>query len=316
MPVTYKSLDSELKSTVRSTLTPRGKTIYVHANDGSDGDSGRSWTRAYQTMAKAFSVLSSGDTIYFAGKIREQLITPVQVFDVSVIGAGNRPRHADDAPTPTGGKTAATWTTPASGATTAALCKVLQQGWRFENILFAGPSDHASLWFFRDNGADDAERDASHGVVRECRFASGQDGIHVTEVANLLIEDNQFNDLTGHALKGVAGSGIANPLRGTFRRNVVEGCANGFYNSCNKWRIYDNVFDDGGTPTTTVVLNTDGDGANGANNFVFRNYFQTTTANFNSPDIVGCTTDLWVQNFSFDATSAGVGGNFEAGKPA
>lgn len=319
MPVTYKSLNNELKRAVRSELVFRGKTWYVNATDGSDGDNGRTWTSAFGTMAKAFSVLASGDTIYFAGKVREQLTTPVNVFDVSVIGAGNRPHHADS--TPTGGQYAtATWTTPASGATTAPLVKVLQQGWRFENILFQGPTDHACINLFRDAGAGDAERDASHAVIRGCRFAGGQDGVYITEVADVLIEDNLFGSgssgLTGFAIKGIAGAGQANPLFGIVRGNHFAGNANHFYVTCSNWKIYDNSFDDGGTPNTTVVCSTVGSGVGGGNNFVYRNYFQTTTANFNSPDVDGYSTDVWVQNYSFDATSAGVGSNFEAGKPA
>ncbi len=199
--------------------TLRGTTYYVNANTtfdatvnpfpGVDTHSGKSWTKAFATMSKAFSVLKSGDTIVFTGKVREQLITPVNIFDISVIGMGNRPHHADA--TPAGGQYAqATWTTPAAGATTAALCKVLQQGWRFENILFAGPTDHACLWLFRDAGAGDLERDASHASIRNCRFASGQDGIWVTEVFDIAIEGNLFGNgasgFTGFAILGVAGS--------------------------------------------------------------------------------------------------------------
>src|SRR3990167_1732571 len=291
---------------------PAGKYYYVDANSGSDSDDGRSWECAFLTMSKAFTSVASCDTIVFRGKIREQLTTPVQVFDVTVIGAGNRPRHADS--TPTGGElAAATWTTPASGATTAPLVKVLQQGWHFENILFAGPTDHACINLFRDAGSGNDERDASHAVIRNCRFASGQDGIHITEVFNTLIENNIFMGMTGHDIKGVAGSGVANPLQGTVRNNVFIGSANHFYVTCSKWIISGNFFDDGETPTTTVVCDTVGSGVGAANNFVVGNYFQTSTANFNSPDVVGTATDVWAVNASIDSTAAGVGGSFEWG---
>lgn len=299
--------------------TKKGTTYYVDANTGVNTRSGKSWRKAFLTMAKAFSVVASGDTICFTGKIREQLITPVNIFDVTVIGIGNRPHHADS--TPTGGQYAqATWTTPASGATTAALVKVLQQGWKFENILFAGPSDHACIWLFRDAGAGDLERDASHAVVRNCRFASGQDGIWVTEVFDILIEDNLFGNgasgFTGFAVLGVAGSGVANPLMGVVRRNQFLGNTNHFKCTCSYWRIYENTFDDGGTPNTTVVLNTKDPGAGGGNNFIYNNVFQTATANFNTPDVVGQTTDVWAMNISIDSTAAGVGANQEWGVPA
>jgi len=310
-PSRYSAADNQYLSI---DADPQVEAYYVDTNIAASG-SGRGWGDAYKTMAEAFAVVTNGAVIYMRGKVREQLVTPVNIFDVSVVGSGNRPHHADA--TPTGGQyAAATWTTPAVGATTAALCKVIQQGWRFENILFAGPTDHACLVLFRNNGAGDAERDASHSVVRGCRFASGLDGIHVVEVSNVLIEGNRFHDLTGHAVKGVAGSGIANPLRGTFRDNIIGGCANGFYVSCNQWVISANVFDDGGTPTSTTVLDTKGAGANGANNIVYGNVLQVATANFNTPDVVGGTGDVWTGNMTPDASGAGTSGIFEIGSPA
>lgn len=290
--------------------------IFVAGNAiGSDSNDGLSWDKPYLTMQKAFDNVASGGVIFFRGNIREQIDTPAGVFDVSVIGYGNRPRHAD-AHTTNGGYSANTWKTPASEAATTPLVRVLQQGWRFVNILFAGPSDDACIVLYRDAGAGDAERDASHAEIIGCRFASGQDGIHVVEVSNVLIQDCQFHELTGHAVLGVAGAGIANPLRGRFLDNIVQGCANGFYVSCNQWVIQRNVFDDGETPNTTTVLDTKGPGANGANNIVTDNVLQVATANFNTPDVVGGTGDVWTGNKTPDAAGAGVSGIYEIGSPA
>lgn len=291
------------------------KTYWVDANAGSDSNGGLAPDAAFSTMAKAFAMVASGDTIYFSGKIKEQLTTPVQVFNVTVIGVGTRPRHADS--TPSGGEiNASTWTAPDSPAATTPLVKVLQQGWRFENILFAGPADAACIVLFRDAGAGNAERDASHASIVGCRFASGQDGIHIVEVFNTLIEGNIFMGMTGYDIKGVAGAGVANPLMGTVRNNVFIGSANHFYVTCSKWLIEGNKFDDGGTPNTTVVCDVVGSGVGAANNFVINNYFQTATANFNAPDVVGTATDVW-NNISIDGTftSGGVNGG-EYGQPA
>jgi hypothetical protein len=84
-----------------------GRTWFVNANStipaagwspGSDGNSGTSPTAPFLTMDKAFDSLASGDVINFTGKITEQLVTPVQIFDVWINGCGNRPRHADSTP--------------------------------------------------------------------------------------------------------------------------------------------------------------------------------------------------------------------------
>ena len=142
---------------LREGLNPNtvGRDWYVDALNGSDSNNGASWASPKLTMAAVFALLESGDHIYFVGKIKEQLTTPVQVFDVTITGGGNRPRHADAAPAPTGGSSAATWTVPASPAATTPLLKVLQQGWRIENFVMAGPSDAACVLLYRDGGAGD-----------------------------------------------------------------------------------------------------------------------------------------------------------------
>lgn len=176
-----------------------GTAWFVDPSYGGNGN-GKSPKAAFSTMQQAFDHLQSGDIIYFVGKVTEQLVTPVQVFDVTVVGCGNRPRHADA--TPTGGNTGtATWAAPASPVAGQALCRVLQQGWRFVNILWAGSAGCASLEFVRNAASGNDERDASHASVYGCRFA----GVNSTDSAikfgstsyteivnNVLLEGNDF----------------------------------------------------------------------------------------------------------------------------
>jgi hypothetical protein len=177
----------------------KGRAWFVDAAQGTNGN-GRSPKQAFRTMKQAFDVVGSGDVIYFVGKIQEQLVTPENVFDVTVVGCGNRPRHADA--TPTGGNYAtATWAAPAVPVAGQALCRVIQQGWRFVNILWEGSAGCASLEFVRNDASGDAERDASHAEVLGCRFA----GVNSTDSAikfgatsyteivnNVLIKGNDF----------------------------------------------------------------------------------------------------------------------------
>jgi hypothetical protein len=285
-----------------NSVTVVGKEYFVDATGGDDNNSGRSWQSPLLTMAEAFTRIQSGDVITFVGKVREQLTTPVQVFDVTIRGGGNRPRHADAAPTPTGGHSASTWTTPASGATTAPLCKVLQQGWRFENILFAGPTDHACVQLYRDAGTDDAERDASHAEFIGCRFASGYDGISDTGGCyGVLVKGCRFMALTNFAILGVGNIGQGQ-TNWQILHNHFSGFTNGVKIAAFECLIKGNVFTDGGTPNTTVVLNVTNGG--GGNNFIIDNFFQTSTANFNTPDVVGAATDVW-RNRSIDGDETG-----------
>lgn len=181
----------------------KGTHWYVDANHVGGGD-GTSWDAAFKTMQAAFNKIASGAIIHFAGKIREQLVAPVQVFDVSIVGEGNRPRHADS--TPSGGEThASTWMAPASGAVVGqANLRVLQQGWKFENFLMqAGDSTAACIELVRNAGAGNAERDASHAHLLGCKFAGAGVGVRFgvagtfTEIVNhAVIEYCHFIDMT------------------------------------------------------------------------------------------------------------------------
>lgn len=205
-------------------------TITAGMNPGSNGNSGTSPSAPFLTMTKAFSVISNGDVINFVGKITEQLVTPVQVFDVWINGCGDRPRHADS--TPAGGQYgAAQWAPPASGGTAAqATLRVLQQGWRFTNFLMTAiDANAACLELVRNAGAGDAERDASHASVLGMRFSGAGIGIRggatsFTEIVyNVEIGCSQFDNMT------------------TAISAAVE---------TNQWYIHDNVF----APNTSQII--------------------------------------------------------------
>jgi hypothetical protein len=289
-----------------------GTVYFVDANIAVGGD-GLSWATAFKTMAAAFAAISSGDTIYFRGKIKEQLVTPPGVFDVTVIGAGNRPRHCDTT-TPSGGELAAnSWTEPDTEAAATALCRVQQQGWRFVNILFYGGDDNACIELYRTNeGAN--ERDASHLEIIGCRFASGYNAISdIGGCYGVLVQGCRFGALTNYCILGVGNIG-AGQGEWIIEDNHFHGFTNGVKIAAYDSRIKGNTFTDGGTPNTTVVLNTaDASGSANGNNFVVDNYFQTATANFNTPDIVGNATDVW-NNTSIDGETGFIGR--EVGQPA
>lgn len=220
---------------------PGARTWFVNANStipnpygwvaGNDGNTGLSPQSPFLTMAKAFTVIDSGDVINFVGKIREQLTTPVQVFDVWINGCGNRPRDPDS--TPEGGQyAAAEWTVPASGGTAAqATLRVIQQGWRFTNFLMrAIDTNAACLELVRNAEAGNDERDASHASILGMRFSGAGIGIRCgvagtfTEIPyNVEVAYSQFDNMT-YAISG-----------------AIEG---------NQWYIHDNNF----APNTNQII--------------------------------------------------------------
>lgn len=279
-----------------------GNVVYkVDANSGSDSNDGLSWQTPFLTMSKAFTSVASGDTILFRGKIREQLVTPVQVFDVSVIGVGNRPRHADS--TPAGGELAnSTWAAPASPVANQALVRVIQQGWRFENILFAANAGCACIELVRNAASGDSERDASHAVIRGNRFAgvaSTDSGIKFgatsyTEIVNnALIAGNDFQGLAHGIKEHSAGLQYRAQIVGnTFISNTNDIVLGGYFT-----HILGNVMSL--APTASIVIS----GATGSSQ-VHGNYLPGTYANgtLYAPG----TGDNWNGNYASTGVTAAV----------
>lgn len=287
MPVGNDFLTSKIFST-----PTKGRAWFVDTSYGGNG-TGKSPKTAFSTMQQAFNNLASGDIIYFVGKVTEQLVTPVQVFDITVVGCGNSPRHADA--TPTGGNTAtATWAAPASPTAATALVRVLQQGWRFVNILFAGSAGCPSVELVRNAASGDDERDASHASFYGCRFA----GVASTDVG-IKFGATSFTEYVNNAkVVDCDFQGCAFGISGTaaYRAQILN---NRFQDNTNhiagigyQAMILHNNF---GPWTTTSINLTGGVG----NNVVTDNYLwgDYSTA---SNHYVAATGDEWSGNWSSD----------------
>jgi hypothetical protein len=289
----------------------RGTTYYVDTNTGSDANSGKSWASAFATMGEAFDHITAGDKIYFVGNVTENLITPLGTPNVTLVGATTRPRHADTHPL-NGELSGATWKTDA--ATNSPLLTVRAPGWRIQNILWAAHASNYAIKLVRTGIEDATEEDGSHAEILDNRFASGGGGISDTGgCINVKVEDNVFDALTVACILGVGNIGVGQS-NWYIRNNHFAGFTNGVKIAAFGCWVRDNIFEDGGTPNTTFVLNMSNGG--GGRNFVVDNYFQGTTANFNTPDVVGNATDVWY-NTALDSTAAGTSArSYEIGNPA
>jgi len=280
-----------------------GIHYYVNGWDGLDTNDGKSWEKPFLTMTKAFAVIASGDTIHLAGRITEQLTAPLGVFDVTIKGESpGHPRQSTNSGAQAG--YSAYWLYDADD--TVALLTLREQGWRIENICFQAPASTATtaaaILMVRAENA--TYPDPSHVIIKDCYFAGGGNAIIDSGgVGFVTLENNTFYAQTGFSVQNIAGAGIAAPLMWVIKGNRFLSMTNGVYSAFSHAVITGNVFTDGGTPNTTVVLNTAALGG-GGNNFVIDNYFQTATANFNTPDVVGNATDVWY-NSSIDAAETG-----------
>lgn len=273
----------------------KGRSWFVDPSYGGNGN-GKSPAKAFSTMDAAFDSLQSGDIIYFCGKVVEQLVTPVQVFDVTVIGCGNRPRHADSTPTG-GGYAAAQWAPPASGGVAAqATVQVLQQGWRFTNILFtAVDANAACIELVRDAASGNSERDASHADIVSCRFSgagvgirSGVAALYTEIVNNARVVDCDFMDMTfamRSAIQASAWQIKGNRFRANTNHITVQ--AGGF-------QITDNIFG-----SFTAASSSGGiDLRSGAGlNIITKNYLSGTYSNAGGYQVANAN-DEWAGNFN------------------
>lgn len=285
------------------------KFLFVNGFSGNDSNSGKSWATAFKTMARAFNFVKSNDVIFLTGRITEQLVAPLGVYDVRIIGISNVPRQSTNNGAQAG--YSAYWKYKTSTVATPNL-ELIEQGWSIENILFEPTATGTGIQLTR---AEDAVHpDPSHALIKGCRFVGGLNGIVDSGGCfNVRIINNVFQTQTGFSVTAVAGAGIACPTQWNVIGNHFVGMTNGFSVELKNSLVKGNFFTAGGTPNTTVVLNVKGLGLAGGNNFVVDNYLQTATANFNSPDVEGFATDVW-NNVSIDGEVGMVGR--EVGTPA
>ena len=284
-------------------LATANKVLFVDGWKTSSGD-GKNWASAFSTMTEAFAVLESNDVIFLRGRITENLVAPLGVYDVKIIGACDNPRQSTASGEQAGNS--AYWKYVEEDTTPN--LELIEQGWSIYNIVFEPFTTGTGIQLTR---AEDAVHpDPSHALIKNCRFVGGAYGIKFVDGSfNVRIENNVFQTQTTYAIAVVAGVGIANPAQWHILNNQFRDFTAGvLITGAQGMIVKGNFFTDGGTPTSTVVLSLTG----GANNFVVDNYFQTATANFNSPDVVGNATDVW-NNVSIDGETGFIGR--EVGNP-
>ena len=286
-------------------LRPVGRSFYVDGSNttglAADGNTGRSWDQPWLTMAQAFATIDNFDKIYLMGVVKEQLVAPAGVYDIQVVGAGNRPRQATDGGVATGG--GAHWAPPASPTAATALLKLIAQGWSIENIQFLPHTSSSCITIERAAGPP--ERDGSHTIARGCRFVGGTtaNGILLLNGGyNCLIEDNEFESLTGTAILS-SGTGIQVPLNNKIMYNRFTGCTNAIAISSTEGRIIGNIFRQAADDTNFKV-NLVSVSGQGSLNMVLNNYFSDVVANITiAKGYKPGTGDVW-RNFGTGAADA------------
>lgn len=247
-------VDLGVQGAIERAMFLGGDVWYVDTLNGHASYGGRSWSDAFLTMSAALDAAQTYDTILVRGDVREELTASATKFDITIVGAGNRPRHANS-----GYAGAAVWRPPASPTAATPLLKVRAQGWTFVNLLFDCPVDAAAIYLERNaiDGVANGEYDPSHASFIGCRFDSGLVGIqNVGGAGYVLVEDCRFYRLSGSGAAGIkcTSTATAVPLNWQIRNNSFIHNASHILSSMSYSEITGNFF---GRFTATLSIDID-----------------------------------------------------------
>jgi hypothetical protein len=312
MPVTYGALTTSsanaLIAAAATPIAPLAPSLYVDSVHGSDSYAGTSPDAALASIGAAVARAQNGATIGVLGVFTEEVVTPLGVNDVTIVGLATRPRQATTSGAPNGG--GATWLSPSGGA--GILCTVKGQGWTFRNLFFNNSASQPCVQLLRSGTGDPpAAPDGSHASFYGNVFTGADAGIQASGgIAFVTIVGNTFFNFTGATdcgVEAVTGAGIGTNLGWVITDNV-------FYNNVdhvvaplvNATITRNNFIIVGNSVTTTIALSLTG----GATNTVYRNTFnRPTNTSPNATLFVGGTNDTWSNNDGTDAQFYGVPDN-------
>jgi len=175
-------------------VSPKGRTWYVDSVSGVDTYDGKSWAKAFKTIAVAVDAASAGDTIAMKGSFSEEVTC--SLAGVTFVGCGTRPRETQ-------------WTAAADE-----VCLTISANYvKVQNIYFRPPAYSSS----RATSAITLSG-ANYACITGCRFqgkTGSQAAIYspVCNSDNVEISDCEFmymNTATyGAAILGVEAGGLS-----------------------------------------------------------------------------------------------------------
>lgn len=272
---------------------------FVNTVTGDDSrNDGKSWLTPFKTMARAFEVIRTNDQICFLGKVREQLVAPLGVYGVSIIGGTTGAPRTD---------LAASWLAPTSPVAATPLLQLREQGWTLANFLMTGPTDDACVKLSRRESA--TYPDASHACFYGMQFQGGF--IHIEDDGgsfNVRVDDCVFMLAAGVGGGAIVSTSttVAAPYKWQITNNVFESNVNHIVMPFNKAIIGKNGSGNVFLAATTTVINLTG---GTAPNNVVNNSFNIAAADFDpAGGVTGVTGDVW-SNTLTDAIETGLPAN-------
>ena len=270
-----------------------GTVYFVDPNNGNDGNTGLKVNTAFETLTKAFTVITHYDTIICAaGNYTGNYTTPNNATASFVRLIGFR----------TGDIGSASW----AGATTASspIIDVIARGWTITDFEFDCPTGSSGIRLTK-NVSQTSRCDFTH--IERCIFTTGKYGIEVNGGGtHVRVKGCKFDQLTETGAFGihVTATGFQIPAFWVVEDNIFATSLNhiGPGNATYGWNestFRNNVHQtDSGTDATTVC---DVRASSGTGNMVLGNYFDIAKASFTADTTVrGNTTDFAAGNWFLD----------------
>lgn len=276
---------------------PYGDYWFVDTTAPSSGGDGTSPDTAFQTMAAALSVVGDNDVICFKGKVREQLVAPLGVTGVTILGCVGGNVRDDDG---------AKWYAPASPVAGQALLELREQGWTLQNFLMT-PDNTGGACVKAHRNEDATYPDSSHFILRGMRFVgAGGTPIGVQDVGgnhHYRIEGCEFQSLTSGIT--CTSTSIAVPLRNTIQDCTFRQNTNDITSSQSYGLIQRNRFFTPGSGATNKVVSTTFNSTQGGINQILLNQFNNTEAEIApGSGYTGAATDVWMNYVNNQAALA------------
>lgn len=274
-----------------------GTAWFVDTINGSDTYSGQTWAGAFLTMAKVLSMVGDNDSVFFIGKVREQLVAPLGVTGVAIIGAAGGNIRDDDG---------AKWYAPAAPVAGQALLEIREQGWSFYNFLMT--PDNTGGAAIKAHRAESATYpDSSHFICSGMRFVgAGGTPIGIEDVGgnhHYIVDNCEFQSLT-FGLKCTS-TGVAVPLRNRIMNSRFLLNTNDLASSQSYGIISGNQFLTAGAGAVNKVISTTYNAVQGGNNHITLNFFSNTEAEIApGSGYTGAATDLWMNYVNNQAALA------------
>lgn len=275
------------------------------------GSIGRTWflfpngkgpKGSFATFAALSPNLRSRDVIVLGGVLREQAVAPLDVYDITLVGAANSPRQATSGGVPTGG--GACWLPPATGAVaTTPLLELRAAGWQISGIEFTPHTASAAIRLTRSAVTDTI--DASHTRISDCVFAANGATTPIGIEDNggcgrLQVVDCLFDSLTT-AIKGL-NTAAAVPLLWQILNNRFNRNTNAIGVSVTQALVANNFFNQAANDTNFKV-NLVAVAGQGSLNQVINNIFSDAAANVTiAKGYKPGTTDVW-RNYVTDTAA-------------